>query len=397
MVAGIAWCGSKELAFTSTSTSVLTPDHLYTIPTSGDTAKDVTPKIKGTVMGVKNGPDGTVWVSIDYGVTNEVATFKDGKLGPAYRWPGGYVAGLPILSDLAAADSHPVFQVGDPRHCPNIAVPAEGALKLITHDGDGVLGWVALGDCQVVKWKSKEGVHLEGIATFPPDFQKGKRYPFLVMPHGGPEGNDLLSLFGMVKYIAALGYVVIQPEYRGSTGYGTEFLNSIYQHFGDRAYRDVESATDFAIAQGWADPNRLAMFGWSAGGFLTSWTVTQTSRYKAAIEGAGITDWGSFIWTSDVAQFDYDARWPDQDPAAFQKFSAVMFADRVTTPLLILHGAADIRVPTYQGREFYEELLAKGKTTRMVTYPGSGHFPNLWEQQLDVYREIAAWLKKYNP
>ena len=105
-----------------------------------------------------------------------------------------------------------------------------------------------------------------------------------------------------------MGYVVLQPEYRGSTGYGADFLAAIYQHFGDRAYSDVDSATDFAIAQGWADPNRLAIFGWSAGGFMTSWTVTQTHRYKAAIEGAGITDWLSFIPTSDIWQVDYDAR-----------------------------------------------------------------------------------------
>jgi dipeptidyl aminopeptidase/acylaminoacyl peptidase len=198
------------------------------------------------------------------------------------------------------------------------------------------------------------------------------------------------------RLVAGLGYVVLQPEYRGSTGFGAEFLQSIYQHFGDRAYGDVDSATDYAIAQGWADPNRLAIFGWSAGGFMTSWTVTQTSRYRAAIEGAGITDWASFIWTSDLPQIDYDARWPEQDPGAFRQFSAVDFASKVTTPLLILHGGADTRVPTYQGREFFEALAARGKTVRMVTYPGSGHFPVLWQQRLDVMHELAAWLERYN-
>jgi dipeptidyl aminopeptidase/acylaminoacyl peptidase len=100
----------------------------------------------------------------------------------------------------------------------------------------------------------------------------------------------------------------VQPECRGSTGYGSDFLQAIYQHFGDRAYSDVDSATDFAVAQGWADSNRLAIFGWRAGGFMTAWTVTQSHRYKAAIEDAGITDWLSFIPTSDIAQVDYDMR-----------------------------------------------------------------------------------------
>ena len=130
---------------------------------------------------------------------------------------------------------------------------------------------------------------------------------------------------------------------------------------------------------------------------MTSWTVTQTHRYKAAIEGAGITDWLTFIWTSDVQQFDYDARWPDKDPDAFNVYSAAMHSEGVSTPLLILHGAADERVPTYQGRELFEVLAARGKTTRMVTYPGSPHFPTVWEQRQDVFREIAAWLAKYNP
>ena len=189
---------------------------------------------------------------------------------------------------------------------------------------------------------------------------------------------------------------MLQPQYRGSTGYGTEFLDSIYQHFGDRAYSDVDSATDYAIAQGWADPHRLAIFGWSAGGFMTSWTVTQTNRYRAAIEGAGITDWLSFIPTSDVQQIDYDQRWPEKGVEPFLKFSAVMFADRVTTPLLILHGANDIRVPMLQGREFFVLLAERGKTVRLVTYPGAPHFPSLWEQRRNVFEEIASWLSKHN-
>jgi dipeptidyl aminopeptidase/acylaminoacyl peptidase len=130
---------------------------------------------------------------------------------------------------------------------------------------------------------------------------------------------------------------------------------------------------------------------------MTSWTVTQTHRYKAAIEGAGITDWLSFIPTSDTWQTDYDARLQEKDPAPMLKFSAVMHVDQVMTPLLILHGAADVRVPTFQGHEFYALLKERGKIVRMVTYPGSPHFPVLSEQQRDVFNETTDWLAKYNP
>ena len=249
----------------------------------------------------------------------------------------------------------------------------------------------------MVNWTAKDGTKLEGIATFPSNFSAGQKSKFLVLPHGGPESNDTLRFDQFARFLAGMGYVVLQPEYRGSTGYGSDFLAAIYQHFGDRAYSDVDSATDFAIAQGWADPNKLAIFGWSAGGFMTSWTVTQTHRYKAAIEGAGITDWLSFIPTSDISQVDYDARMQEKDPAPLLQFSAVMHADQVTTPLLILHGESDQRVPTFQGREYYMLLAERGKTVRMVTYPGSPHFPIVAEQQRDVFQEIADWLAKYNP
>jgi dipeptidyl aminopeptidase/acylaminoacyl peptidase len=281
-------------------------------------------------------------------------------------------------------------------HTRNVAVPDSDHLRRITHESDQQVANVGLGPVRAVQWKSKQGIALEGIATFPAGYAEGKKYPFLVLPHGGPEANDQLGFDSLARIIAGLGYVVLQPEYRGSTGYGADFLAAIYQHFGDRAYADVDSATDFAVAQGWADPAHLAIFGWSAGGFMTSWTVTQTSRYKAAIEGAGITDWGPFLWTSDIQQIDYDARWTDQNPEAFRQFSAVAFADKVTTPLLILHGEADQRVPTFQGTEFFQLLAARGKTVRMVTYPGSPHFPILWEQRLNLIQELTDWLNRYN-
>jgi dipeptidyl aminopeptidase/acylaminoacyl peptidase len=124
--------------------------------------------------------------------------------------------------------------------------------------------------------------------------------------------------------------------------------------------------------------------------------VTQTHRYRVAIEGAGITDWLSFIPESDIAQVDYDARYEQQDPKAFLRFSPVMYADRITTPLLILDGQADRRVPMLQGRELFMLMAERHETVRMVTYPGSPHFPELIEQRRDVFQEVAKWLGQYN-
>ena len=396
-VSGIAWADdAREIAFLSTKSAVLTPEHVWTVPAAGGSAEDRTPTLDGTALQLGGDAHGHIWVLVDRGVQNEVDEFRDGALKPTYRWPDGVLGSVPVSAEYAAAKEQVALTVADPTHARNAAVPDGDHLRKITHESDEQLAAMELGAVRVVQWKNKEGIPLEGIATFPAGYVEGRKYPFLVLPHGGPEANDELSLDPFARTIAGLGYVVLQPEYRGSTGYGADFLAAIYQHFGDRAYEDVDSATDYAIAQGWADPARLAIFGWSAGGFMTSWTVTQTGRYKAAIEGAGITDWAPFLWTSDIQQTDYDARWTDQDPDAFRKFSAVAFADRVTTPLLILHGEADQRVPTFQGTEFFQILAARGKTVRMVTYPGSPHFPTLWEQRMNVMREIADWLAKYN-
>ncbi len=393
----IAWTnGGRDLAFVSTTTLVLTPEHLWTVSVSGGAPVDRTPQLAGTIQAVESDRGGKLWVQLDKGVRDEIDEYLDGKLELRYRWPDG-VASLPAFP--AGASSPDVFaiNVNDPQHAGNVAVVRDGQPVKITHEGDDVLANVELGEVRVVNWTAKDGTKLEGIATFPSNFSAGQKSKFLVLPHGGPESNDTLRFDQFARFLAGMGYVVLQPEYRGSTGYGSDFLAAIYQHFGDRAYSDVDSATDFAIAQGWADPNKLAIFGWSAGGFMTSWTVTQTHRYKAAIEGAGITDWLSFIPTSDISQVDYDARMQEKDPAPLLQFSAVMHADQVTTPLLILHGESDQRVPTFQGREYYMLLAERGKTVRMVTYPGSPHFPIVAEQQRDVFQEIADWLAKYNP
>lgn len=393
----LAWMGGgQSLAFLATNTSVLAPDHVWTVSATGGTPVDRTPKLKGSAAGMTSDAHGNIWVQVHRGVASELDRFDGGSLTPAITYPGGGVE-RPVFCSTANGPTSIVFQGWDPTHMPNVCVQDENSIKRLTHVGDSQIEGIHLGPVKVVNWKSKDGVALEGIATFPAGYVEGKKYPFIVVPHGGPESNDILHVDTNARFFAGLGYVVIQPQYRGSTGYGSDFMNAIYQHAGDRAYRDVDSATDYAIAQGWADPNRTAIMGWSSGGFLSAWAVTQTNRYKAAIAGAGITDWHSFIWTSDSQQIDYDARWPGKDPQAFYKFSAVYFADRVTTPILLLHGEEDRAVPTYQSQEFYEALLASGKTARMVTYPGAGHFPSRWQQRRDVYGEMAAWLQKYNP
>ncbi len=226
------------------------------------------PRSDGTATQLAGDRQGHVWILVDHVVQNEVDEFRHGALKPIYRWADGVIGSTPVTPEYAGAGSPMALTVGDPTHANNVAVPEGNHLRKLTNEGDAQLASVDLGSVHTVHWTSKGGIPLEGIATFPAGYAEGKKYPFLVLPHGGPEANDELTLDPLVRIIAGLGYIVLQPEYRGSAGYGAAFLAAIYQHFGDRAFEDVNSATDFAIAQGWADPEHLAIFGWSAGGFM---------------------------------------------------------------------------------------------------------------------------------
>jgi dipeptidyl aminopeptidase/acylaminoacyl peptidase len=394
--AAIAWTGGgTTLAFLSTSSNVLTPDHVYTVAAAGGAPRDVTPGLIGSTLSLRGTPRGDVWVLVARGVQNDVERLTASGLQPFLRWPAGNV-NLPLTTELARAPATIVADVSDPTHSTNVAAARGGTLAKVTHAGDAQLASVAFGRVVRHRWTSAGGVALEAIVTFPAG-HTGQPTRFVVLPHGGPEANDTLRLDAIARIVAGAGFVVMQPQYRGSTGYGTAHMQAIYQHFGDRAYGDVDAATTEAVARGWADPKRLAIFGWSAGGFMTAWTITQTHRYKAAVEGAGITDWYSFIDSSDVEQSDYDARPTTGDPEPFFQFSATRYAGAVKTPLLILHGRDDARVPWVQGFGYFNRLKERAKTVRMISYPGSGHFPREWTQRRDVMTQTLWWLRRYDP
>ncbi len=400
---GIAWeAGGKELVFASTSTPTLTPEHVWTVPVNGGKAVDRTPDLVGTASTVMSDPRGNVWVDVQRGVVGEVDRYRDEKLETAYRWPGGVVEAFPVFAMTASDSDVMAFNVGDPNHSTNVAVLLRGGeLQKITHEGDDTLANVNLGDAKIVHWTAKDGTKLEGIATFPADYVAGQKYPFLVLPHGGPEANDSFQMDSFSRMVSGMGYVEsCSRNIAGRPDMARIFSSRFTSTLAIAPNSDVDSATDFAIAQGWADPNRLAIFGWSAGGFHDLMlTVTQThpaiKRQSKVLELPGLAE----LYSDQryVAGGLRRAECRKKDPTPMVQFSAVMHVHQVTTPLLILHGEADVRVPTFQGREYYVLLAERGKTVRMVTYPGSPHFPRLAEQQRDVFKELGDWLKKYNP
>ena len=259
-----------------------------------------------------------------------------------------------------------------------------------------------VGRTEVVTWKSKDGKQIEGLLTYPVGYQAGHRVPLILNVHGGPAGVFVQSFIGgrgayPLATFAAHGFAILRPNPRGSSGYGIEFRRANLRDWGFGDYQDLMTGVDRVIEMGVADPDRLGVMGWSYGGFMTSWIVTQTSRFKAASAGAPVTNLMSFNGTADIPSFipDYFGGqfWEAMD--LYQKHSPIFNVKNVTTPTMIQHGEADVRVPISQGYEFYNALKFKGVPTRMIVLPRQPHGPNEPKMQLAAMKANLEWFEKY--
>jgi dipeptidyl aminopeptidase/acylaminoacyl peptidase len=256
----------------------------------------------------------------------------------------------------------------------------------------------------VLAWKSPDGKEVEGLLTYPVAYRAGARVPLLVIVHGGPAGVFLQSYTGAaspytVAGFANHGFAVLRCNIRGSSGYGYDFRNANYRDWGGADYRDILSGVDAVVAKGVADPERLGIMGWSYGGFMTSWVITQTQRFKAASVGAGVTNLMSFTGTADIPSFlpDYFGGefWADGGLDTWRAHSAMFHVAKVKTPTLIQHGEADLRVPISQGYELYNALKRQGVTTTMVVYPRQPHGLQEPKLQLDALTRNLEWFDRH--
>lgn len=259
-----------------------------------------------------------------------------------------------------------------------------------------------LGETKVISWKGKDGLAIEGLLTYPAGYESGKKYPLILNIHGGPTGvfgETFIGRSGLypIAAFAARGYAVLRPNPRGSGGYGKEFRFANMADWGGMDYWDDMAGVDQVVAMGVADPERLGIMGWSYGGFMTSWAITQTNRFKAAAVGAGVTDLWSFTGTADIPGFlpDYFGGDPWDQFENFSKHSAMTYVKNVKTPTLILHGEADVRVPTSQGYEFYNALKREQVPVKMVVYPRQPHGPNEPKFVMDIAQRNLDWMDQY--
>jgi dipeptidyl aminopeptidase/acylaminoacyl peptidase len=259
-----------------------------------------------------------------------------------------------------------------------------------------------LGETRVIRWKAKDGKEIEGLLTLPVNYDKSKKYPLILNIHGGPAGafnETFIGASGLypIAAFAAHGWAVLRANPRGSTNYGLPFRAANVNDWGGGDFGDLMSGVDSVIQMGVADSNRLAVMGWSYGGYMTNWVITQTNRFKCAAAGAGLSNLISMWGTNDIPSTldDYfDGTWYEQ-PDRYIKMSPLAHVGNVTTPELILHGEADIRVPTSQGYEMYHALKRKGVPAEMVVYPRTPHGPQEPKFVLDIMQRHIAWVAKY--
>jgi len=260
----------------------------------------------------------------------------------------------------------------------------------------------AMGRTELLRWRSPDGREIEGLLTYPVDYRAGRVYPLILNVHGGPAGAFSQSFTGnpsvyMLQYFAQEGFAILRPNPRGSTGYGKAFRYANVKDWGFGDLDDLLSGVDEVIRRGVASPDSLALMGWSYGGYMTSFAVTRTNRFKAASMGAGLPDLISMVTTTDIG--DYLAAhmggefWEDYE--TYQKHSAIYRIANVTTPTQVIHGARDLRVPFTQGQEFYRALLRRGIPTEMIVYPRTPHGPREPKFVMDVSERILTWFNRY--
>ncbi len=254
---------------------------------------------------------------------------------------------------------------------------------------------------EVISWKSTDGTLIEGVLLKPPDFDPKKKYPLLVVIHGGPTGVDQPILnpdryYPMERFVAK-GALILRPNYRGSAGYGEKFRSLNVRNLGVGDYADVISGVDALIAKGFVDKDRVGSMGWSEGGYISAFITASSDRFKAVSVGAGISDWVTYYVNTDITPFtrQYLHATPWDDPEIYRKTSPITYIAKARTPTLIQQGENDRRVPIPNGYELRQALEDHGVPVKMVVYKGFGHGITKPKQQRAVMEENEKWFAKY--
>lgn len=266
-----------------------------------------------------------------------------------------------------------------------------------------------LGKTETIQWSSPDGLQIEGLLTLPANYSANKKYPLYVDVHGGPAGAWAKRYLGGCEeygnmfiptscwgHLAELGFIILAPNPRGSSGYGHQFQLANFKDLGGHDFQDIMSGVDYLIKKNIVDTNKMVIAGWSFGGYMASWAISQTNRFRLAIEGDGNTNMISFTGTTDIPEY-YTAYLGDyfwNNNALYAQRSPLSYVKNIVTPLLIITGEHDVRVPATQAYELYNALRLQNKPVKMLVLPEQGHVPNDANIIYESIKAIDEWLKQ---
>ncbi len=274
----------------------------------------------------------------------------------------------------------------------------DDGLEPLYEANEALLADVSIGHVEKHTYTAADGVELDTFVVFPPDYEEGKRYKGMLHIHGGPWAQWDWRFDPESQMFAAKGYVVVMPNFRGSWGYGQAFSDALIGQWGTVDYNDSMDAMDFAIEQGWVDGDRMAVYGWSWGGFLTNHVITKTDRFKAAISGASetlvIANYGHDMWQRLWAE-DPGLPWLEETQETWKRVSPFYRLDQVTTPTLAVGGEDDWNMPILNAEQLYLVLKRRGIPARLIVYPGEGHSISVPSYEKHLYEHYFEWLDQY--
>jgi dipeptidyl aminopeptidase/acylaminoacyl peptidase len=369
-------------------------NHVALVPVAGGAPRALTPSLDRNVSRPAFGPDGKwLYFLLEDGGNSHLARVSAAG-GPVERVVTGE-------RDIQALDVSPkgewVVLESQPHQPFEVSAVAGAGLRRITTVNDAVLKGIRLGKVERFQAKSADGTTVHGFVTYPPDARPGRALPAILRIHGGPVSQFSTEFQLQWHVLAAQGYAVIAANPRGSSGYGRDFSYAIWADWGNRDYEDVMAAVDHLVGTGVVDAEHLGVGGWSYGGILTNYVITKTTRFKAAISGAGIANYLAGYGT-DHYQHEYEAElglpWRATD-VWLKLSSPFLQIEKATTPTLFLCGEKDWNVPLINSEQMYQAMRRLGRETELVVYPGEDHSidrPSFQKDRLDRY---VAWYDKY--
>jgi dipeptidyl aminopeptidase/acylaminoacyl peptidase len=360
---------------------------------------------RGTLLSPRWLDDGERLAVVEWaGVRRRLATLSIEKdeVGPIEEILGPYYGDVPY--DVSRDGSKFALLKGNARRPPDLWTKELGFLgktRRLT-DLNPWLDGAELPDLRPVRWNSRDGTEIEGVLALPPERRTDVRYPAVVVIHGGPMWAWWLGWHGTwhewALALACRGFVVLLPNPRGSLGYGVGFARANFDDWGGGDFEDILAGADFLVDEGYADPDRIGICGWSYGGYMSAWAVTQTKRFAAAVVGAGVSNLYSFHGTTDVTPTFLEKYFREiayLRPDAYRNHSAMNDVAGAETPTLILHGENDLRVPVGQAWELYRGLTQTGCTAELVVYPRETHGFSEIRHQIDAVDRIVEWFDRH--